>query len=444
MKKEMKRQNLVIIGGGSTYTPGMIMALIAEKVNFPLKKITFFDIDGERQEKIAKGCEVILKEHYPELESFNYTTDKETAYTEGDFFFVQIRTGGLQMRHLDERIPLENGCVGQETCGAGGMAYALRSIPDMIQIVNDIRKYSNGWILNYTNPAAIVAIALQKEFPDDKKIINVCDMPAVIMNSYASILGVDLWDIDVDYFGLNHFGWFTSVRDQFGVDHTNLIKNTILEEGIKINERNLGEDKSWVNTFNQVKVTLGDFPEYLPNTYLQYYLYPEKMVAKEDVDNTRAIQVINSREKEEFGLMKKIAKSQTTKGEEIEADIHGQYMVRIAASIAYNKQEKYIIITKNNGAIANLADDVMVEVPSLLTSSGVMPLAVGNIETFYKGMIENQNAFEQLVVEAFYEKSYNKLLQALTLNRTVGDAPKARIILDKLIEANKKYWPEFN
>src|SRR5690625_964400 len=213
----MKKQNLVIVGGGSTFTLGMVMSLVAEKKNFPLNRITFYDNNAQRQEKIAKATEVILKEQYPELESFTYTTDKKIAFTGVDVAFIQIRTGGLKMRELDEQIPQKHGVVGQETCGAGGMAYGLRSIKEMIELVYDIRRYSNdAWILNYTNPAAIVALALEKEFSQDKKILNICDMPIAIMKSYADMLNKDLWDLIPEYFGLNHFGWFTKISDKQG------------------------------------------------------------------------------------------------------------------------------------------------------------------------------------------------------------------------------------
>lgn len=187
-------QRLVVVGGGSTYTIGMIVSLIEEKAHFPLRSITFYDTDELRQERVAKASEVILREHYPELESFEYTTDKEYAFKDKDFFFVQIRTGGLEMREKDEQIPLRHGVVGQETCGPGGMSYGMRSIGDMIELVSDIRAGSpDGWILNYTNPAAIVAEALKRAYPDDQKILNICDMPAAIMVSYAKILGKEIW-----------------------------------------------------------------------------------------------------------------------------------------------------------------------------------------------------------------------------------------------------------
>ena len=438
----MKKQNLVIVGGGSTYTIGMIMSLIEEKKQFPLRTITFYDTNQQRQEKIAKAVDIILHEKYPELESFSWTTDKETAYRDADFVFVQIRTGGLAMREKDEQIPLKHGVVGQETCGPGGMAYGFRSIGDMIKVVEDIRTYApDAWILNYTNPAAIVAEALQRQFPHDKKILNICDMPAAIMVSYAKILGKEIWDLVPEYFGLNHYGWFTDIYDKQGNRLTDDIKRAITEDGFIPEDSEIVNDPSWIKTFKQVEVMLNDYPEYLPNTYLQYYLYPSDMVDKDDVENTRARQVINGREKRVHTLSEQIIEDGSTKNVELEVDIHGRYMIRVAASLAYNQGETYIVIVKNNGIISNIQDDAMVEVPAALTAQGPKPYAVGEIPTFYKGMIEGQLAFEKLVVDAWFEKSYNKLMQALTLNRTVIDAPKARAILDDLIEANKDYWP---
>ena len=99
-------------------------------------------------------------------------------------------------------------------------------------------------------------------------------------------------------------------------------------------------------------------------------------------------------------------------------------------------------MVENNGIISNLPEDAIVEVACVLGNRGAVPFHVGEIDTFYKGLLENQYAYERLTVEAFFEGSYTKALQALTLNRTIVDAKKARRILDRLIEANKGYWPE--
>lgn len=440
----MKRQNLTLVGAGSTYTLGMMNCLIAEKEVFPLKRVCFYDIDAERQESNARATEILFREKYPELEEFIYTTDKEVAFSDSDFFFIQIRTGGLAARERDEQIPISHGCVGQETCGAGGMAYGLRSIGDMIELVNNIRAYSaDAWILNYTNPAAIVAEALNREFPEDKRILNICDMPATIMVSYAQLLGCEFWDLVPEYFGLNHYGWFTRIRNKKGEDLTDEIKRIILKDGICAVDPEIAEDPSWQSTFRNMRKLLQDNPEYLPNTYLQYYLYPEKMAEEEDFTNTRARQVINGREKRVFELNQRIIDAGTTDGETLNANIHGRYMVRVAASLAYNMGDIYLVIVPNNGIISNLQNDAMVEVPSMLTSDGPQPFSVGQIPTFQKAMIECQLGYEKLVVDAWYEGSRQKLINALTLNRTVVNLPTAITLVDEVLEENRSYLPQF-
>ncbi|MCG1008436.1 6-phospho-alpha-glucosidase [Salinicoccus sp. ID82-1] len=441
----MNKKNLVIVGGGSTYTLGIVMSLIAEKEALPLNKLVFYDTDDERQEKIAKATEVILKERYPELGTFEYTTDKSKAFTDMDVAFLQIRTGGLKMREKDEQIPLKYGVVGQETCGPGGMAYGMRSIRDMIELIHDIRSYTDdAWIMNYTNPAAIVAEALQREFPDDDRLLNICDMPIAIMKSYADMLGKDVWDLVPGYFGLNHFGWFTKIEDKEGTDYTEVIKEKIINEGFVPTDEEIANDESWKKTFAQARKMLMDFPEFLPNTYLQYYLYPETLAAKEVPDNTRARQVINGRQKRVHDQCRHIISTQSTEGVELTDDVHGVYMVKAAASLMYQMNEIYIVMVRNNGIISNIPHDAMVEVPAMLTRSGPRPFSVGDVPTFYKGMMENQLAYEKLVVDAYFEESYSKALQALTLNRTVTDVEKAKQILDDLIEENKGYWPELH
>lgn len=439
----MKKLNLVIVGGGSTYTLGIIMSLISEKDKFPLRKIILYDKDGERQDKIARATEVIIKERYPELETFKFTTNKEVAFKNIDIAFVQIRSGGLEMRELDEQIPLKHGAIGQETCGAGGMAYGLRSIKEMIELIYDIRQYSKtAWILNYTNPAAIVALALQKEFPNDNKILNICDMPIAIMKSYADILNKDLWDLVPQYFGLNHFGWFTKISDKEGNDLTNQLKAEIRNGDFLPTDVEIADDESWKATFRQAKQMLLDFPEYLANTYLQYYFYPDELLEKESINNTRARQVINGREKRVFEISNKIIEQQSTDNIDLNSDIHGEYIIKAAASLIYNLEYNFIVMVNNKGIISNIPENAIVEVPALLTNQGPKPFAIGEIPTFYKGLLENQYAYESLVVEGYFEKSYNKLLQALTLNRTIIDVPRAKAILDDLIKANGSYWPE--
>ena len=184
-----RKSSICIAGGGSTFTPGIVLMLLENQDRFPIKRITLYDNNAERQEKLAKACAIMMKEKAPEIE-FNYTTDPETAFTGIDFVMAHIRVGLYAMRELDEKIPLKYGVVGQETCGPGGIAYGMRSIGPVIEIADYMEKYSpDAWLLNYSNPAAIVAEATRRLRPG-KRIINICDMPVGLETKMATILGL--------------------------------------------------------------------------------------------------------------------------------------------------------------------------------------------------------------------------------------------------------------
>ena len=438
----MKKYKVVIVGGGSTWTPGLLKSLCEKKNEFPMEELRMYDINAERQAVIGEFAKVLFAEEYPDLK-FLYTTDKAQAYKEADFVFCQIRSGGFDMRMLDEQIPLAHGVVGQETCGAGGFAYGLRSIPDMIQIVRDARTYANDpWILNYTNPAAIVAVALERVFPGDKKIVNMCDQPVNLLQSFAKVLGIRRQDIIPEYVGLNHFGWFTKLTDRDGNDLLAPLRDKILSEGFLPADA-AERDASWLHTYAMVQTIMRDFPDYVPNTYLQYYLYPEQVVAQLDPDHTRTEEVRNGREKRVFTQCRQAARQGSTKGLTIaKSEVHADMIVEVASSIAFDKGELFIMITRNNGTVSNFHEDAMVETAAHVGANGVTAVPFGKIDVFMKGLMEGQYAYEHLTVDSYFEGSYKKALQALTLNRTLVDAQKAKAVLDDLIDANQDYWPE--
>lgn len=436
--------SVVIAGGGSTYTPEIILMLLDNLDKLPLRCIKLYDNDEDRQNKLAKACEIIVKEKDPDIE-FVATTDPQTAYTDVDFCLAHIRVGQLPMREMDEKISLKHGVVGQETCGPGGIAYGMRSIAGVLENIDYMEKYSpNCWMLNYSNPAAIVAEATRRLRPNSR-VINICDMPIGLENSYAQILGFkDRKEMDIRYFGLNHFGWYTSIKDKDG----NELLPKLIEHQLKYGNcpENEAEgnytDDSWMETARKVKDLVRLDPTTTPNSYLQYYLYGDDMVAHSDPNYTRANQVMDGREKRVFGECARIAEVGTAKDTTLEIGIHASFIVDLATALAFNTHERMLLIVENNGAIENFPDDAMVEIPCIVGKDSYEPLSIGKIPTFQKGLMEQQVAVEKLVVDAWIEHSYLKLWQALTLSKTVPSANVAKALLDDLIEANKGSWPE--
>ena len=400
--------SVVIAGGGSTYTPEIILMLLDNLDKLPLRCIKLYDNDEDRQNKLAKACEIIVKEKDPDIE-FVATTDPQTAYTDVDFCLAHIRVGQLPMREMDEKISLKHGVVGQETCGPGGIAYGMRSIAGVLENIDYMEKYSpNCWMLNYSNPAAIVAEATRRLRPNSR-VINICDMPIGLENSYAQILGFkDRKEMDIRYFGLNHFGWYTSIKDKDG----NELLPKLIEHQLKYGNcpENEAEgnytDDSWMETARKVKDLVRLDPTTTPNSYLQYYLYGDDMVAHSDPNYTRANQVMDGREKRVFGECARIAEAGTAKDTTLEIGIHASFIVDLATALAFNTHERMLLIVENNGAIENFPDDAMVEIPCIVGKDGYEPLSIGKIPTFQKGLMEQQVAVEKLVVDAWIEHSY--------------------------------------
>ena len=438
----MKKFSITIAGGGSTFTPGIIMMLLNHQEEFPIRKICLYDNDKERQETIAKACEILLKERTPHID-FSYTVEPEAAFTDVDFVMAHVRVGKYAMREKDEKIPLKYGVVGQETCGPGGIAYGMRSIGGILEILDYMEKYSpNAWMLNYSNPAAIVAEATRRLRPKSR-IINICDMPLGIMMHMAQIIGVSEKDFDISYFGLNHFGWWTKIKDKEGNDLMPRLKEYVKDHGYDIYiESAQHDDESWHETYRKVKDVYAIDSETLPNTYLKYYLYPDYVVKHTNPNYTRANQVMDGREKEVFSAAREIIEKGTAENCKFQVDDHASYIVDLARALAFNTKEKMLLIVPNEGAIENFDPEAMVEIPCIIGKDGYEKINQGRIPQFQKGLMEQQVSVEKLVVEGWIEGSYQKLWQALTLSKTVPSAKVAKEILDDLIEANKGYWPE--
>jgi len=437
----MKKFSIAVAGGGSTFTPGIVLMLLENLDKFPIRQIKFYDNDAERQEVIAKACDIIIKEKAPDI-NFVYTTDPETAFTDVDFVMAHIRVGKYAMREKDEKIPLRHGVLGQETCGPGGIAYGMRSIGGVIELVDYMEKYSpNAWMLNYSNPAAIVAEATRRLRPNSK-ILNICDMPIGIEIRMAEMLGLESRkDMVIRYFGLNHFGWWTDIRDKEGNDLMPVLREKVAKIGYNVEIEGENTEASWNDTFTKARDVFAIDPTTMPNTYLKYYFFPDYVVEHSNPNHTRANEVMEGREKFVFGECRAIAEKGTAKDSKLHVDDHASYIVDLARAIAYDTKERMLLIVENDGAISNFDSTAMVEVPCIVGSNGPEKIVQGKIPQFQKGLMEQQVSVEKLTVEAWIEGSYQKLWQAITLSRTVPSAKVAKAILDDLIEANKDFWP---
>ena len=208
------------------------------------------------------------------------------------FVWLTFRVGKYAMREKDEKVPLRHGVFGQETCGPGGIAYGMRSITGMLEIIDYMEKYSpECWMLNYSNPAAIVAEACRVLRPDSK-VLNICDMPVGTLRRMSQIIGKKPEELEVRYFGLNHFGWWTSVKDKEGHEYLDQIRKYVSEHGYltQIEVDTQHTDPSWQDTHKKAKDLLALTPEYSAE-YLLEVLFVPRLRLRAHEGTSRSIRV---------------------------------------------------------------------------------------------------------------------------------------------------------
>ncbi|WP_346243945.1 6-phospho-beta-glucosidase [Shouchella clausii] len=430
---------VVIIGGGSSYTPEIIEGFIDRYERVPVSEIVLVDIDaGAKKLAIVEALSkrMIEKSGYPihVRSSFN----RQHALENADFVTTQIRVGGLEAREKDERIPLEHGLVGQETNGAGGIFKAFRTIPVLLEIADDIHKICpQAWMINFTNPAGIVTEALLRHSLH-KKVIGVCNIPFNMKTGIAEMFSCPVDQVEIEFIGMNHFVFGKRVYIR-GKDRTNEALAKLTAENVHYSPANivsLGWSKEFVRAL-----------QLLPNPYHMYYFQTEE-VLKRDLaafkeHGTRA-QIVKQVEESLFVTYENPALAEKPKElEQRGGAYYSEAACNLVESLYTNKQDIQTVNTRNNGSIRDLPDDAVVEINAVITKEGPRPLAVGNVPLQVKGIISQMKAFEQLVIKAALSGDYDDAYNALVMNPLVADEKKAKAILDKLLEAHKDHLPQF-
>ncbi|MFP7332926.1 6-phospho-beta-glucosidase [Shouchella clausii] len=430
---------VVIIGGGSSYTPEIIEGFIDRYERVPVSEIVLVDIDaGAKKLAIVEALSkrMIEKSGYPihVRSSFN----RQHALENADFVTTQIRVGGLEAREKDERIPLEHGLVGQETNGAGGIFKAFRTIPVLLEIADDIHKICpQAWMINFTNPAGIVTEALLHHSLH-KKVIGVCNIPFNMKTGIAEMFSCPVDQVEIEFIGMNHFVFGKRVYIR-GKDRTNEALAKLTADNVHYSPANivsLGWSKEFVRAL-----------QLLPNPYHMYYFQTEE-VLKRDLaafkeHGTRA-QIVKQVEESLFVTYENPALAEKPKElEQRGGAYYSEAACNLVESLYTNKQDIQTVNTRNNGSIRDLPDDAVVEINAVITKEGPRPLAVGNVPLQVKGIISQMKAFEQLVIKAALSGDYDDAYNALVMNPLVADEKKAKAILDKLLEAHKDHLPQF-
>jgi 6-phospho-beta-glucosidase len=424
---------LAIIGGGGFRVPLVYGALLRHR---PFGDVVLHDVDAGRLDRIAAVLEGQAAEHGDRV-PFRTTTDLDDALEGTGFVFTAIRVGGLEGRTVDEGVPLRHGVLGQETTGPGGICFALRTIPAMVDLAERVaRRAPAAWLVNFTNPAGMVTEAVQQVLGD--RAIGVCDSPSGLCRRVAAALGTDPEELWFDYFGLNHLGWLKGVRDHSGERLPDLLADdtalAALEEGELFGAE-------WLRSLGMI-----------PNEYLYYFYFAADTVeaigrsprprgaylleqqagfyasrpgspgealhewraAKDERDRTYMAEARNGSEQAGHG-------DDEPGGYEAEA-------MAVVDAIRSNTGAVRILNAANRSALPFLDERAVVEVPCVVGAAGARPLAVGPVPDHARALVDAVKAVERATIEAALTGSTALAVKALALHPLVPSVTAARAI----------------
>ena len=436
----MSGRKIVVIGGGSSYTPELIEGLLNRYHEMPVASLWLVDIEEgkEKVEIIAGLARRMIAKAGLTIEVVA-TLDRESALRDADFVCSQFRAGCLDARISDERISLKYGLIGQETNGLGGFANACRTIPIALEIAADMERLCpDAWLLNFTNPSGMVTEAILRH--SRIKAVGLCNVPVIMQKGVTTLLQcADEKEVVMQVAGLNHF----------------IFVRQILHKGKEwlpevIAEINAGRDPLVPRNIPPFR-----WPSHLlqglgmiPCAYLRYYYMKDDLLRQELAEaggeGTRG-EVVKQLEKTLFDQYRDPHLAVKPKALEGRG---GQYYSEAACELMnaiYN--DKRIIMhvnTRNNGAINGLPDDCAVEVSSLITASGPLPLNVAPFPEDTLRLLQLMKSFERLTIEAALTGNRHTAWRALMLNPLIVSGEMLELALDEVIAENRQWLPAFH
>ncbi|MFF4931977.1 6-phospho-beta-glucosidase [Streptomyces griseofuscus] len=415
---------LTVVGGGSTYTPELVDGFARLRDTLPVEELVLVDPDAERLELVGGLARRIFARqgHGGRIVT---TADLDAGIDGADAVLLQLRVGGQAARRQDETWPLECGCVGQETTGAGGLAKALRTVPVVLDIAERVRRGNpRAWIIDFTNPVGIVTRALLHA---GHRAVGLCNVAIGLQRKFADRLGVTPQDVHLAHVGLNHLTWETAVR-LGGPEGENVLPKLLAEHGDAIAD-DLRLPRALLDR-------LGVVPSY----YLRYFYAHDEVV--------RELRTKPSRAEEVAGMERELLEMYGDPGLDekpaLLAERGGAYYseaaVDLAAALLRGEGSPYQVVnTLNKGTLPFLADDAVIEVQAAVGPTGPVPLPVPEVDPLYAGLIANVTAYEELALEAALRGGRDRVFRALLAHPLIGQYEYAETLTDRLIAHNREH-----
>ncbi|OKK07812.1 6-phospho-beta-glucosidase [Streptomyces sp. CB03234] len=415
---------LAVVGGGSTYTPELVDGFARLRDTLPISELVLVDPAVERLELVGGlARRIFAKQGHDGL--VTTTSDLDAGVDGADAVLLQLRVGGQAARQQDETWPLECGCVGQETTGAGGLAKALRTVPVVLDIAERVRRSNpRAWIIDFTNPVGIVTRALLQA---GHRAVGLCNVAIGFQRKFAKLLDVTPDAVHLDHVGLNHLTWERGVR-LGGPDGEDVLPKLLAEHGDAI-----ADD---LRLPRAVLDRLGVVPSY----YLRYFYAHDEVVRELGTRPSRAAEVA-AMERELLAMYGDPALDEKP---ELLAKRGGAFYSEAAVDLAAallggSGPGVQVVNTYNRGTLPFLPDDAVIEVQATVDASGASPLAVPELDPLYAGLVGHVTAYEELALEAALRGGRDRVFKALLAHPLTGQYAAAEGLTDRLIAHNREH-----
>ncbi|MEQ0562249.1 6-phospho-beta-glucosidase [Amycolatopsis sp. NEAU-NG30] len=418
---------LAILGGGGFRVPLVHGALLGGGIT----ELVLHDVDAVRLAAIER----VLAEQAagrPGAPRVRTTTELAHAVSDVDFVFSAIRVGGLRGRRLDEQLACAEGVLGQETVGAGGIAYGLRTVPVAVALARTIGELApRAWVVNFTNPAGLVTEAMAAQLGG--RVIGICDSPVGLCRRVARALGVDPATAWFDYAGLNHLGWLRAVRVG-GED----VLPRLLADAVALESFEEGKlfGAAWLRALGAV-----------PNEYLHYYYFAREAAGSASrgaflLEQQRGFYADPSLASWERTRLEREAtymaetRSEERAADDLEGGGYEKVAVALMRALAGGERTTLILNVRNGSALPGVPPDAVVELPCTVDGNGARPIATGPLPDHALGLVTAVKAAERAVLEAATTGSRDAALRAFAVHSLVDSVSVARRLLDAYVSAH--------
>jgi len=424
---------VAVIGGGSSYTPEIINGFLARIKSLPVTELWLMDISQERLNVVGRFAQRMVEAAGSPF-NVHLTTDRREAIEDAHYVITQLRVGGMKARREDEYLGKQHGLIGQETTGVGGMAKALRTIPVILSISQDIREVSpEALLVNFTNPAGLNTEALSRYAPDVQSV-GVCNVPITAKMRILKNLGKNIPHERANLLtlGLNHLSWHLGMT----IDGEDVWPEAI-ERYIEGQHVEPYRVLFPVEMVKSLKV--------LPNSYLEYYYFTEKKLAQQDAwPPSRAEQVMEI----ETDLLKQYSEPDRSQPPDELMKRGGAHYSTVATQILdahYNDlDETHIVNVAHNGAVAGYPRDWVLEMPCKVNGSGIKPISIDPLPIACYGLLAQVKSYELLTVEAAVHGDRDAAYQALLAHPLGPSVDMIETVLEDMLVINRDFLPLFN